>query len=194
MFSLLPLAGQILAPSPWLAAVPFLALFIGAVVATFPASILTDAFGRRAAFGLGASLGIAGGLVVAWGLVHAAFWPLVVGAFWIGTANGFALQYRHAAAAGGTADAARAVAIVIGAGALIGVLAPTLAGLAEGGLTPFVGAGSALIAAVAHVLALAAALLLPAAADEPAAAPGSSRSPVATGSGRRRSRRRPGSA
>jgi MFS family permease len=162
MFSVLPLAGRMLAPAPALVVAPFLALFVGAVVATFPASILGDAFGRRAAFALGASLGIAGGLVVACGLINAAFWPLAVGAFWIGTANGFALQYRHAAAAGGNADAARAAAIVIGAGALIGVVAPTLAGIAESRLTPFVGAGSAIVAALAHVLALAAALLLPA--------------------------------
>ena len=162
MFSVLPLAGRMLAPAPALAVAPFLALFIGAVVATFPASILSDTFGRRAAFALGASLGIAGGLVVAWGLIYAAFWPLAVGAFWIGTANGFALQYRHVAAAGGKADAARAAAIVIGAGALIGVVAPTLAGIAESQLTPFLGAGSAIVAALAHVLALAAALLLPA--------------------------------
>jgi hypothetical protein len=161
MFSVLPLAGRMLAPAPALGSLPFVALFVGAVAATFPASILTDAFGRRAAFALGASLGSAGGLVVAWGLLYAAFWPLLVGAFWIGTANGFALQYRHAAAAGGSAEAARAVAIVIGAGALIGVIAPTLAGLAENGLTPFLGAGSAIVAAIAHVLALGAALLLP---------------------------------
>ena len=175
MFSLLPLAGHLLAPSPWLAAVPFLALFIGAVVATFPASILTDAFGRRAAFGLGASLGIAGGLVVAWGLVHAAFWPLVVGAFWIGTANGFALQYRHAAAAGGDADAARAVAIVIGAGALIGLRRADARrprrgqadAVRRGGERPDRGGRRMWWRS-------AAALLLPAAADEPAAAPGSS--------------------
>jgi hypothetical protein len=160
MFTVLPLAGRMLAPAPALAAVPFLALFIGAVVATFPASILSDTFGRRAAFGLGASLGIAGGLVVAWGLIYAAFWPLAVGAFWIGIANGFALQYRHAAA--GNTDAVRAVAMVIGAGALIGVVAPTLAGIAESRLTPFLGAGSAIVAALAHVVALAAALLLPA--------------------------------
>src|SRR5215471_3802842 len=50
MFGMLPLAGHMLAPEPGLAAVPFLALFIGAVVATFPATVLSDAFGRRAAF------------------------------------------------------------------------------------------------------------------------------------------------
>ena len=159
MFGLLPLAGEMLAPRGWLAAVPFVALFAGAVAATFPASLLTDAFGRRAAFALGASLGVAGGLAVAWSLVSAAFWPLVVGAFWVGIANGFALRYRHAAAAGG--GDARAAAIVIGSGALVGFVAPALAGFAELKLTPFVGAGTALLAAVAHVFALGAAVALP---------------------------------
>ena len=174
MFSLLPLAGRMLAPDGRLAALPFLALFVGAVVATFPAALLTDAFGRRAAFGLGASLGVAGGLVVAFGLIHAAFWPLVVGAFWIGTANGFALRYRHAAASGASGDAIRALTIVIGSGALIGFLAPTLAGFAEGKLTPFIGAGSALLAALAHVFALGAALALPQAESDAAIAPAGS--------------------
>lgn len=159
MFSLLPLAGRMLAPSPFLSSSPFIALFIGAVVATFPATMLTDAFGRRAAFALGASLGIAGGLVAAWGLVYGAFWPLTVGAFWIGIANGFALQYRHAAAAGPGSH--RQLAIVVGAGAVIGLVAPTLAGFAELRLSPFLGAGTALLAAAAHVVALAAALALP---------------------------------
>jgi hypothetical protein len=169
MFSLLPLVGRMLAPAPWLGALPFLAFLVGAVAATFPAALLTDAFGRRAAFALGASLGVAGGLVVAWGIVHAAFAPLAVGAFWIGTANGFALQYRHAAASGGSA--AQTVAVVLGAGALIGVLAPSLAGFAEDRLTPLAGAGSAVLAAVAHVGALGAALLLPAGGEQAVAAP-----------------------
>ena len=160
-FSLLPLVGTMLAPSRWLAALPLVAVFVGAIVATFPASILTDAFGRRAAFALGASLGVAGGLVVACGLMLSAFWLVAVGAFWLGIANGFALRYRHAAAAGTNAEATRAVALVLGAGALIGLIAPTLAGLAESKLTPFLGVGSALVAAAAHVFALGAAIALP---------------------------------
>lgn len=162
MFGLLPLAGAVYAPETGLAPIPFVALLIGAVAATFPAAILRDAFGRRAAFALGASLGVAGGLVLAWGLMVAAFWPIVLGAFWIGVANGFALQYRHAAAAGlATRDAARSIAIVVGVGALIGIVAPTLALVFEATLQPALGAGTALLAALAHVIALAAAVTLP---------------------------------
>ena len=45
-----------------------IAMLLGAATATFPASFLLDAFGRRAALALGASLGIAGGLIMAWAL------------------------------------------------------------------------------------------------------------------------------
>ena len=174
MYGLLPLVGGMYAPEPALVPVPLVALLIGAVAATFPASILRDAFGRRAAFALGASLGIAGGLVLAFGLTAAAFWPIVLGAFWIGVANGFALQYRHAAALGATPnEAARSLSIVIGASAAIGLIAPTLAGFFETGLAPVLGAGTALLAASAHVVALGSAMVLPASDAEPvAAAPG----------------------
>src|SRR5690606_74695 len=146
MYGLLPLAGSVYALEPALAAVPFVALLIGAVAATFPAAVLRDAFGRRAAFALGASLGIAGGLVLAFGLVTAAFWPIVLGAFWLGIANGFALQYRHAAAAGlSRREAARTTALVVGASGLVGVIAPTVAGFFEASLTPALGAGTALL-------------------------------------------------
>lgn len=163
MFGLLPLAGHNLAPLPVLAPLPFVAMFVGTIVATIFASILTDAVGRRAALSIGASLGIAGGLVVAWALIAAAFYPLAVGAFWIGIASGFALQYRHAAA--GNDGDPRAIAFVIAAGALVGVGAPLLVGFAEALAGPVLGAGIALMAALAHVLALAAALALPSRPD-----------------------------
>src|SRR5262249_37904931 len=54
--------------------------------------------------------------------------------------------------------------------AVIGIVAPGLAGLTERALTPVIGAGSAIVAAAGHVVGLGAALLLPVAADEPAMA------------------------
>ena len=49
----LPLAGRLLAPTPILMAAPYIAMLLGAATATFPASFLLDAFGRRAALALG---------------------------------------------------------------------------------------------------------------------------------------------
>src|SRR5947209_12188806 len=62
----LPIVATVIAPSPWLANLPYALTWLGAALASFPASILIDQFGRRAAFALGASTGLAGGLVAGW--------------------------------------------------------------------------------------------------------------------------------
>ncbi|MGV6873327.1 hypothetical protein ACUSIJ_11640 [Pseudochelatococcus sp. B33] len=177
----LPLAGSFIAPAPWMATLPYAAMLVGATVATFPASFLMDAFGRRAAFALGASLGIAGGLMIAWALVNRQFTPLLLGAFWLGIANGFGLFYRHAAAhVAGPADRKAAIAAVFGAGALIGLVAPTVAGFAEGLAAPMLFVGTALAAAAAQLGAFALALTLPAASAAVVEAGGAGETPVPT--------------
>lgn len=124
---ILPLAGLLLAPRPGLATLPYMAMLAGAAIATFPASFLLDAFGRRASFALGASHGIAGGLVLAWALSANAFLPFCLGAFWLGIAQGFGLFYRHEAAMGsGAMGKAGLLAVVFGSGALAGVLGPSI--------------------------------------------------------------------
>ena len=74
---------------------------------------------------------------------------------WIGIAQGFGLYYRHLAAEAATSRAA--IATVFGAGAAVGVIAPSLAGWAEGLGAPLF-AGTVLLAALAHVAALTLAL------------------------------------
>lgn len=157
--TVLPLAGLSLAPSGAWAAVPYAAFYTGAALASLPASLLLDAFGRRAAFSLGASLGIAGGLILAWSVTQWHFEGTVLGAFWLGIASGFSLFYRHAAAPGGKRPGA--VLLIFGAASLAGLAAPTVASLAEaiGAPIPFVGMASA--AALAHVGSLAATAALP---------------------------------
>ena len=153
--SLLPLAGLWLAPRPSLMAAPYMAMLIGAAVATFPASFLLDAFGRRASFALGASHGLAGGLMMAWALSTGAFWPFCLGAFWLGVAQGFTLFYRHEAAIGqGVKEKGLAIALVFGAGALAGLVGPGLL-LALDHLLPAArNIGVALASALAQVLVL----------------------------------------
>lgn len=173
---MLPLAGLLLAPDPARATWPYAAMLVGSALASFPASLLLDAFGRRAALALGASLGVAGGAIAAWGLAHGVFGALVLGAFWLGIANGFGLFYRHVAAASGAGDGRGAAAGVLGAGALVGLVAPTLAGFAEGMAETRLFVGTAVLAAAAHVGALGLALFKPAplvaldAAEAPASA------------------------
>jgi MFS family permease len=151
----LPLAGRLLAPSPnWMSA-PYIAMLLGAALATFPASFLLDAFGRRAALALGASLGVAGGLIMAWALIHNLFPPFCLGAFWLGVAQGFSLFYRHEAALGSSAGGrARAALIVFGCGALAGLLGPGLAYLVAQNVPSELFAATALAAAATQVLVL----------------------------------------
>lgn len=156
----LPLAGAQLAPTAAAAALPFVAFLAGAAVATLPAAFLMDGFGRRAAFALGASLGIAGGLVVAVALVKQVFPWLVLGAFWLGLAQGFGLFYRHVAAfAAGLGSRGLAVGLVMAAGVVAALAGPSIATAAERLAFPYTFLGMALAAGAVHVAALAVALL-----------------------------------
>ena len=155
---ILPLAGLLMAPRVEWAGLPYMAMLIGAAVATFPASFLLDAFGRRASFALGASHGIAGGLVLAWALMAHAFIPFCLGAFWLGVAQGFGLFYRHEAAmGGGVMGRSLLLGVVFGSGALAGLVGPGLFMAGEGlmPLTPFVPAALAAAFVQVGVLALA---------------------------------------
>jgi hypothetical protein len=159
VLGLLPLAGLLVAPDRGLATLPYVAMLLGAAVATFPASVLLDAFGRRAAFALGASHGVAGGLMMGFGLARHGFVAFCLGAFWLGIAQGFGLFYRHEAAIGADMRS-RGVAIaqVFGAGALAGFAAPLVAVFADRRFgTPFV--GTAVAAALAQVAVLTLAML-----------------------------------
>ncbi len=152
----LPLAGRLLAPVPHLMAAPYIAMLLGAAAATFPASFLLDAFGRRAALALGASLGIAGGLVMAWALTVDLFAPFCLGAFWLGVAQGFSLFYRHEAALGSSATScARSALIVFGSGGAAGLVGPALAIVAARLAPASLFAALALAAALTQVLVLA---------------------------------------
>lgn len=147
----LPLSGLLLAPSPAWSTAPYAALLLGAAVATFPASFLEGAFGRRAAFALGASHGVAGGLVMAWAVSNQHFVGLCLGAFWLGVAQGFSLFYRHLVGLDARAGANRAMAAVFAAGAFAGLVGPALATLAADLAPQRLYAGAALAAALAQV-------------------------------------------
>ena len=120
VLAVLPEESRLMAPNPDLVGLPFALLLIGAAIAGFPAVLLLDSFGRRAAFGLGASLGAAGGALCAFATTRYNFAALCLGAFWLGLAQGFALFYRHSAAQG----AARGALAVFGGGALAAFVAP----------------------------------------------------------------------
>lgn len=155
VLGLLPLAGLLLAPRSSMAVLPVVAMLLGAALATFPASFLLDTFGRRASFALGASHGLAGGCLMAWSLSTHNFYPFLLGAFWMGVAQGFSLFYRHEAAVGASnSERVMAIGLVFGAGSLAGLLGPGLAEIAER-LSPGFYVGTALLAAAAQFATLA---------------------------------------
>ncbi len=159
----LPLAGAQLAPRPELVTWPFAALLLGAALASFPASFLRDAFGRRTGFALGASVGIAGGALLVAALIQRQFAWACLGALWLGMAQGFSFFYRHEAAAASGRPAA-ATAGVLAGGLLAAVAGPTLASFAESLAAPFFLVGAAALAALAHTCSLGVAVML---ADDP---------------------------
>ncbi len=126
VLTVLPEQSRLMAPMVARVGWPFALLLVGAALASFPAALLVDGFGRRAAFGLGASLGAAGGALAAFSVAKANFFGLCLGAFWLGLAQGFALFYRHIAAQGAPRDGL----IVLAGGAGAALLAPFLVSLA----------------------------------------------------------------
>ena len=151
VLTILPEQSRLLAPNLKLIGLPFALLLVGGAVATFPAILLLDAFGRRAAFALGASLGAAGGILSAFALISANFYALCLGAFWLGLAQGFALFYRHIAAQTST----RSGLIVFAGGIGAALAAPILFILTP---NPSI---TLLIAAGLHIIALALSMRLP---------------------------------
>lgn len=150
--SQLPQAALLIAPRAEEIGWPLALMLIGAALASIPAALLVDGFGRRAAFALGASLGVGGGLLAAFGMTRGHFPALCLGALWLGLAQGFGLFYRHIAAS------ARGGVSVLAGGALAALAAPLAAYCAElaGG-----GAATLLCASLLQIFALALAVRAP---------------------------------
>ena len=156
--SVLPLVSAPLAPTPQAVAWPTIALLAGGALSSFPASLLLDLFGRRAAFALGASLGLAGGVMSYWAVLHGQYIGLVIGVAWLGMAQGFGLFYRHAGAMASQGGAGT----VFAAGTGAAVLAPVLMGGMDSLFGPLAAAGILALAGLVYLLTLGVAIRLPA--------------------------------
>ena len=157
VLSVLPLASASVTPAPNQIAWPYLAMLAGAALASFPASALMDMFGRKSAFALGASLGIAGGILAGWATLDRQFTILVLGALWLGMAQGFGLFYRHAGAI-----AAGAGGAIFGAGVIGAVAAPFVVQVVTAVTGPLAPAWVLVLSGLAHLVTLALAAGLPA--------------------------------
>jgi MFS family permease len=150
--------GNLLAANKSLSTLPVALQMTGMMCATIPAALLMGRIGRRGGFWTGAAIGASGG-VVAGGAVWAASFPLFcLGTFLIGSSNGFAQQYRFAAAE--LADEgfrAKAISLVLAGGVVSGVFGPETAKWSRDLFAPVLFAGCF---AMVVALQLAAAILL----------------------------------
>ena len=151
------MAGAILAPTPLWRGAPFALFLFGAAMATLPAALLADGFGRRAALALGASLGIGGGALAAHGFVSGRFSGLALGALWLGAAQGFGFFYRHAQTSR-SENRVRDIAVIFGGGAIGALLAPLVTSLSQSAPGPLAPAklliAAGLVEAVLLVVAI----------------------------------------
>jgi MFS family permease len=158
--AVLPIAGAEIAERAALATLPYALTLVGALAASLPAALLSDLFGRKSAFALGASLGLAGACLAAWSIAERQFAGLALGSFWLGVAQGFGFFTRHSAALAAT-NKAKAIASVLGAGALAAIAAPGLLSLAQNAAGPLAPAVALLLAGVVQIMLLALCFTLP---------------------------------
>ena len=92
------IVGTEISPTPVLATLPMSLMIVGTAIATIPASLLMQRFGRRVGFTGAALLGIAACLLGVWSLEQSHFVFFCTTATLIGIAIAFSQQFRFAAA------------------------------------------------------------------------------------------------
>lgn len=111
-----------------LATAPVTAFVIGSAIAAIPAALLMARIGRRAGFIVGALVGALGAGLASLALSLGSFWFFAFGMIVLGGAAAFLQQYRFAAAdASEPAFKDKAIAWVMAAGIVSGVLGPQIA-------------------------------------------------------------------
>lgn len=150
------LAGNyLLAADKSLSTAPVTGFNIGVALAALPAAMLMRRVGRRYGFMTGAVIGIAGVLVAAGALLAHSFWLFCAGLLLTGSANGFAQQYRFAAADRGTPDfRARAISIVLIGGVAAAIIGPQIVIASRDLLAPVPFAGAFLAGTLLFVASL----------------------------------------
>jgi MFS family permease len=137
------LAGYALASDKSLATLAVALQFTATMLTTVPASALMARIGRRPAFILGASAQMIGALAAAGAIAVGWFWLFCLCGILLGTANGFALYYRFAAA--DTADDAfrpKAISLVLAGGCAAALIGPEFARWSRDLLLPYTYAGT----------------------------------------------------
>jgi predicted MFS family arabinose efflux permease len=126
------LNGETLLTDKQWATAPLALQALATMLTTIPASALMRAKGRRFGFTLGASIGIAGAVLGVLSVTGNSFWLLCLANMGIGSAAGFAVFYRFAAAdAASEAFRGHAISLVLTGGVAAAVFGPTLSQLSR---------------------------------------------------------------
>jgi MFS family permease len=156
--TLTALTGQMLAPHPALATLPFALITVAGAAVTWYASLLMQRIGRRAGFMLGSLAGAAGGLISVAAVFASDFWLFCLGTALVGVFQAFAQYYRLAAADAVPAEAkSRAISVVLTGGVIAAIAGPALAAWAKDIFPAAIFSGAYLMVAL---LGAASALLL----------------------------------
>jgi MFS family permease len=147
------LAGHELASDKSLATLAVALQFTATMATTVPASMLMARIGRRPAFMIGATCQLVGALTAAAAIVSGLFWVFCLCGLLLGTANGFSIYYRFAAA--DTADEAfrpKAISLVLAGGVAAALIGPEFARWSRDLLLPYTYAGTFLTLATMGAL------------------------------------------
>jgi len=121
------IVGASLAPEPILATLPAGLLALGAIVATAPASLLMQRYGRRTGFRIGTISGALGGALAAYAIVEQSFVGFCLGNLALGLYQACANYYRLAATDSVAANrSGTAIAWVMAGGILAAIVAPAV--------------------------------------------------------------------
>jgi MFS family permease len=120
--------GNMLASDKALSTLPVALQMTGMMCATIPAALLMARIGRRGGFWMGSVLGASGGTIAGLAVWAGSFPAFCLGTFLIGSSNGFAQQYRFAAAeAADEGFRSKAISLVLAGGVISGAFGPEFA-------------------------------------------------------------------
>jgi MFS family permease len=148
--------GNMLAVDKALSTLPVALQQAGMMCATIPAALLMARIGRRGGFWTGSAVGASGGVIAGIAVWAASFPLFCFGTFLIGSSNGFAQQYRFAAAE--NADdgfRSKAISLVLAGGVFSGLFGPETARWSRDLFAPVMFAGCFAMIVVLQICAAA---------------------------------------
>ncbi len=147
------LVGMILAENVSLATLPLALQFLATMLASIPASLIMQRFGRRFGFMLGSIIGLSGAIIATNAIFQTDFWSFCLGTMLIGLFNGFGNYYRFAAVEVVNENLkSRAISYVMAGGIVAAIFGPNIASWTHDSITGVEFAGSYIVICSLYIL------------------------------------------